>query len=131
MSDGYDNNSFSQSYSEESFWEKVQRYASSAGIKVIYAGLLLFYALKLASTPVWAKSVILGALGYFISPVDAIPDIVPVAGYTDDLGVLVMAIATVAMYIDKNVKVQARDKILDWFPNAAEEEFKDIDSKLE
>lgn len=129
MSSEY-HNQFSEAYSEESFWDKVQNYARSAGIKVIYACLLLFYALKEPRTPGWAKGVILGALGYFVSPIDAIPDLVPVAGYTDDLGVLVMALATVAMYIDENVKFQARNKIMDWFPNAAEEEFSDIDDKL-
>ena len=37
------------------------------------------------------------AIGYFVSPIDAIPDIVPVAGYTDDLGVLVLALVSVAL----------------------------------
>lgn len=129
MSDQYQNR-FSKAYSEESFWDKLQKYARSAGIKVIYAGLLLFYALKEPATPGWAKGVILGALGYFISPIDAIMDIVPVAGYTDDLGVLVLALGSVAMFINDNVRSQAREKIMDWFPNAAEEEFADIDEKL-
>ena len=52
-----------------------------------------------ADTPVWAKGIIIGALGYFISPVDAIPDIVPVVGYTDDLGALAIALAAIAAHI--------------------------------
>lgn len=129
MSDQFQNE-YTKAYSDESFWDKVQKLALSAGIKVIYAGLLLFYALKEPATPAWAKGVIVGALGYFISPIDAIPDIVPVAGYTDDLGVLLLALATVAMYINDNVKLQARKKIMDWFPNATEDEFSDIEEKL-
>lgn len=129
MSDQFQNE-YTKAYSDESFWDKVQKLALSAGIKVIYAGLLLFYALKEPATPAWAKGVIVGALGYFISPIDAIPDYVPVAGYTDDMGVLVLALATVAMYINDNVKSQARKKIMDWFPNASEDEFSDIDEKL-
>jgi len=77
-------NEFTKAYSDESFWDKVQEFALSAGIKVIYAGLLLFYALKEPDTPAWAKGVIFTALGYFVSPFDAIPDFVPVAGYADD-----------------------------------------------
>ena len=129
MSDKFPNE-YTKAYSDESFWDKVQEFALSAGIKVIYAGLLLFYALKEPATPAWAKGVILGALGYFVSPIDVIPDFVPVAGYTDDLGVLVLALISVAMFINDNVKSQARKKIMDWFPNATEDEFSDIDQKL-
>lgn len=123
-------NQFSQAYSEKTFWNKVRKYALNAGIKVIYAVLLLYYALKEPKTPSWAKGVILSALGYFISPIDAIPDIMPVAGYTDDLGVLALALVAVGMFIDNNVKSKAREKILEWFPNVAEEEFSEIDEKL-
>jgi len=120
----------SQAYSEKNFWNKVQKYALSAGVKVIYAVLLLYYALKEPKTPSWAKGVIFSALGYFISPLDAIPDIVPIAGYTDDLGVLALALVAVGMFIDNNVKSKAREKILEWFPNVAEDEFSEIDAKL-
>jgi len=62
-----------------------------------------------------AKVIIIGALGYFISPVDAISDFIPVVGYADDLGVLTLAIATVAAYITYNVKAQAHEKLTEWF----------------
>ena len=58
---------------------------------------------------------IVGALGYFIFPLDAIPDLVPVAGYADDLGVLAIALSSVAIHIDDNVKAKARQKIKDIF----------------
>ena len=47
----------------------------------------------------WAKATIVGALGYFITPLDAIVDLTPVVGYADDLGVLALAIAAVATYV--------------------------------
>lgn len=56
-----------------------------------------------------------GALTYFISPIDAVPDITPVLGYSDDLGVLVSAVLTVAMYVTDDVKQQAGDKLQTWF----------------
>jgi uncharacterized membrane protein YkvA (DUF1232 family) len=40
---------------------------------------------------------------------------VPVAGYTDDLGTLAAAAATVSMYITADVKAQAQQKLADWF----------------
>jgi uncharacterized membrane protein YkvA (DUF1232 family) len=59
--------------------------------------------------------VIIASLGYFISPLDAILDAAPVVGFSDDLGVLALAIATVAIYITPAVKQQARAKMTDWF----------------
>lgn len=123
-------NKYAQEYSDKKFWDKVQKFAISAGVKVVYAGLLLFYALQETSTPGWAKAAIMGALGYFISPLDAIIDITPIVGYTDDLGVLALALASVAIFINDNVKTQARKKLMEWFPNASEKEFSEIDEKL-
>jgi uncharacterized membrane protein YkvA (DUF1232 family) len=54
-------------------------------------------------------------LGYFISPIDAIPDVIPFVGYSDDLGVLVAAVATVSTYITDDVKAKAKAKLQDWF----------------
>lgn len=121
---------FSQEYSEESFWTKIKKFASSAGVKVIYACLLLYYTMLKTTTPAWAKGVIVGALGYFISPIDAIPDVTPIVGFSDDLGVLILAIGIVAVHIDDEVNAKAKEKIKDWFPKVAEEELSEIDDKI-
>src|SRR3546814_8182976 len=73
------------------------------------------YAVQNEHTPKWAKRVIYGALGYFIFPLDAIPDLAPLIGYTDDLSVMTAALATVAFYITPEVKAQARQKLDAWF----------------
>ncbi|MGB3263274.1 MAG: DUF1232 domain-containing protein [Microcoleus sp.] len=52
---------------------------------------------------------------YFISPVDSIPDILADIGFTDDLGVLLAAVATVSVYINAETKAQAKQKMNDWF----------------
>jgi uncharacterized membrane protein YkvA (DUF1232 family) len=62
----------------------------------------LFYTLQKPTTPVWAKTVIIVALGYFIFPIDLIPDLVP-GGYTDDFSGLFGALITVSMFIDEEV----------------------------
>lgn len=101
-------------YSESSFWKKARGSLKTAGREVLEKALWLFYALQRDSTPAWAKAAIIGALGYFISPIDAIPDMVPVAGFTDDLGILVAAVGAVAAHIDGEVKSLAAKKLADW-----------------
>lgn len=106
---------FEKAYSEKSFRDKLAKYAKAAGIEVVEKSLLLYYAAQEDHTPAWAKATIVGALGYFISLIDAIPDVTPIIGYTDDLGVLVMAVATVSVYINENVKDKTQQKITAWF----------------
>lgn len=102
-------------FKDEHLWGKLKSYALSAGKDVVEKALCLYYAAQQPDTPMWAKTVIYGALTYFISPVDAVPDITPVLGYSDDLGVLVSAVLTVAMYVTDDVKQQARAKLQTWF----------------
>lgn len=110
-----DENPYTDAYSESSLREKLTRYARSAGREVVEKVLLLYYALQRADTPAWAKATIIGALGYFIAPLDAITDFAPLVGYSDDLGVLALALATVASQIDDDVKQKAQARLQSWF----------------
>jgi uncharacterized membrane protein YkvA (DUF1232 family) len=105
----------SSEYSAERLWEKLAKFAHTAGKQVVEKVLGLYFALLKSETPVWARGAIIGVLAYFIWPADAIPDFLPVTGYTDDLGVLAAAVTTVAMYIDAGVKARAQRKMEDWF----------------
>jgi len=102
-------------YSDESFWAKLKNFALTAGREVVEKALILYYTAQNPNVPAWAKGVVVGALTYFISPVDAIPDILVGIGFTDDLGVLLAAIATVSVYINADTKEQAKQKMKDWF----------------
>ena len=75
----------------------------------------LYFAAGRPDTPAWARATVYAALGYFILPTDAIPDVTPVVGFADDLGALTLAIATIAAYIDEEVKRQAQQRMLEWF----------------
>lgn len=108
-------NGVSKEFSDDGFWNKVIKYAKTAGQEVIEKALWLYYAAQNPQTPTWAKTTIYGALGYFILPIDAIPDMLPGVGYTDDLGVIAAAITAVSMYITDEVKQQAAQKLRDWF----------------
>ncbi|CAB1276165.1 YkvA family protein [Candidatus Nitrosacidococcus tergens] len=104
-----------QSRLHHPFWNKVVTHGKSAGIEVIETALKLYYASRDEQTPKWAKRIVYGALIYFISPIDAIPDILPFAGYTDDLGTLVAAAATISAHIKEEHGVQAKAKVQEWF----------------
>jgi uncharacterized membrane protein YkvA (DUF1232 family) len=106
---------FADDYSEDFFWEKVKRVAKKAGREVIEKALILYYALKDSDTPLWARTTIIGALGYFISPLDLIPDVIPVIGYLDDLAVMAAAIATVGAHITRGHCRLAKKKLKEWF----------------
>ena len=113
MEDGYD--SYKKHFDENDFWEKLRLFARKAGIKVCYAALLLYYVLKSPMTSSKDRAKIIGALGYFILPIDLLPDFIPVAGYTDDLAALVWGVYCVIKSITPEVKAQAAEKLHDWF----------------
>ncbi|GGE56706.1 YkvA family protein [Priestia taiwanensis] len=115
-------------YSEQKLWQKIKRVAKKAGTSVIYAVLILYYVLQKPEVPTKVKGVIIAALGYFILPLDLIPDIAVGVGYTDDLGVLVSAIITASMYIDEDVKEEAKEKLHSWFGDDIDTS--EIDNKL-
>lgn len=106
---------FSSHYEENAFWEKLKKFGRKAGIKVTYAALLLYFVLKSPSTSSKDRAKILGSLGYFILPIDLIPDFIPVAGYTDDLAALTWGIYCVIKSITPEVKAQAAAKLHEWF----------------
>jgi len=110
---------FENEYSDQGFWDKVIAFAKTAGKEVVEKALWLYYAAQAPQTPAWARGVIYGALGYFIFPIDAIPDPTPVVGYADDLGVLAAAVATVALHISAEVKTLAARKLAEWFGGAS------------
>ncbi len=73
-------------YVEENLWEKLER----VGKKISFAK-DIFALVKYMRDPLvsWhRKSIVVAALIYFISPIDAIPDFAPLVGYLDDLGVI-------------------------------------------
>ena len=117
---------YQKHYSEESLAAKIAKVAKKAGIKVIYAALLLYYVLKSHQTPKKDRNKILGALGYFILPFDLIPDWIPVVGFTDDLAALTWALYAVSKNVTPEVKALAKAKLHDWFGDYDEASLDDL-----
>ena len=102
---------YEKDYSEKKLWEKIRDTIHVAGLKLLNQALILYYVAQSPNCPTKIKAGIFGALGYFISPLDLIPDPAPVVGYTDDALVIAAAIAMAQMYITDDIKKQARAKI--------------------
>lgn len=124
------NEQYSKYYSEESLWEKIKKFSKAAGVKVIYAVLLLYYAMKDSGVSLKTKLFIAASLGYFIMPADAIIDFTPIIGYSDDLGVLLFALKHVSSAITPAVKEKARSKTKEWFQDADENEMTELEQKM-
>ncbi len=124
------NNEYSKYYSEESLSEKIKKFSKAASAKVIYAVLLLFYAMKDNKVSLKNKLFIAASLGYFILPADAIFDLTPIIGYSDDLGVLIFALKQISSAITPAVKENARKKISEWFSDVEEKEISELEEKI-
>ena len=73
-------------YIEENLWAKLEKVGKKISFaKDIYA---LFKYMKDSDISWYRKTIVVGALIYFIFPLDSIPDITPLIGYLDDLGVI-------------------------------------------
>lgn len=97
------------------FWAVVRKLSKTGGHKVLASALTLYFCLKDSETPAWAKSVIIGALGYLIFPMDFIPDAILGAGFTDDWSVILGAMAAVVSHIKEEHRAKAgafADRIL-------------------
>ena len=108
----------------------IENLFQSMGVKLVYAALLLFYAYNAKETPGWAKKVIIGALAYFVSPIDGIPDLSPFIGFTDDMGILSYGVVMIACYINDEIRAKAKNKLSKIFKVYKEEDLKVIDNLL-
>ena len=119
-----DYTSYGKNYSESGLWDKIKNVAKKAGCKVIYAALLCYYVLKDENVSTADKAKIYGALGYYILPIDLIPDAIPVVGFTDDLSALLWALHSVWKNVTPEMKDRAQSKLNDWFGSVDEGELK-------
>lgn len=118
--------SYAGKFSASDFVDKISRIAKRAGSKLVFAALILYYTLQSDKVSKTDKALIIGALGYLISPLDVIPDAIPIAGLTDDLGVLLYVLKKVWTNVDPDIKENARVKLAKWFDDEEIDEIKDL-----
>ena len=117
---------YANKFSKKEFVEKIARIAKGAGAKLVYAALILYYTLQSDKVSATNKAMIIGALGYLISPLDVVPDAIPIAGLADDLGVLVFVLKKVWTDVDPDIQVKARQRLSKWYDEDEIEEINEL-----
>ncbi|MEK0084119.1 YkvA family protein [Benzoatithermus flavus] len=94
---------------EPRLWRKLVRVAA----KIAFADQLVaaWYCAKDPATPMHVRAVLLGALGYFLLPADAIPDVIAGIGFTDDASVIAAVVTTFARHITQEHREAARRRL--------------------
>lgn len=106
---------YTDKFSKTGFIDKIASIAKRAGAKLVYAALVLYYTLESDQVSVRDKAMIIGALGYLISPLDVVPDAIPIAGLSDDMAVLIYVLKRVWVDVSDDVKKKAQSKMAQWF----------------
>ena len=91
------------------FWRKLR--GVIARIPFAEDLLAAYYCAFDRATPLPVKATLIGAIAYFILPTDAIPDVLPVIGFTDDAAVLAGALRLVASHITPEHRTVAQEKL--------------------
>jgi uncharacterized membrane protein YkvA (DUF1232 family) len=120
--------SYASKFTANGFVDKIARIAKMAGAKLVYSALILFYTLQSDKVPIKDKAMIVAALGFLISPIDAIPDAIPIIGLSDDFAVLIFVLKKVWGDVSEDIKEKAKSKLTKWFD---EDEMKEIDHLFE
>ena len=82
---------------QKNFWQKTRRFANK--IPMMDDVVAAYFCAMDPATPKKVRATLLGALAYFIMPVDMIPDFLAFVGFSDDIAVLSIAISTVSAHI--------------------------------
>lgn len=109
-----------KSFNENKLIRKITKVAKSAGLVIIYPAVILLYLFKDQKVPLASKSIIAAALAYFVFPADSIPDITPIIGYSDDLGILLVSLSHLIKYVTPEILKKAKTKLALWFGDIEE-----------
>lgn len=97
-----------KNFDNQGFLRKLTRYALRLGRPVIEQLYGLYFVLRSNNTPMRSKMLIVGALLYFISPIDAIPDMLTPFGFSDDIAVIAMVYKLIKEYLTDDLRQQAK-----------------------
>lgn len=122
---------YAHQYSNEGFLKKVPQLARKGGIKAVAYANVLYYTLKAPTTPTNVKLSLIVFLGYFVAPIDLIPDLVLGIGFTDDIVVLGYGLTSLMLpslkdYVTPAILKQAINGTKRVFPKEPEESIKNI-----
>lgn len=121
---------YKENYSEESFLKKLMDFGRKAGESVVYASCLLFGVLKSKDATIKERSIVLAGLGYFILPIDLIPDLLP-GGYLDDFAILIKALQMVNSRVTDEMKEGTLVWVKKIFKKYQEDDLAKVEAYLE
>ena len=110
-------NLYEKYFSESELWQKIGKFGKSIGATVLYPVFLLFYLLKSEDINMKEKAMIIGTLGYFILPLDLLPDALVGVGYADDVAVLTAAVKALASCITEDIQNESKSQLRKVFGN--------------
>lgn len=91
------------------FWPKIRKVA--AHIPFAADALSVWYSARDDETPASAKALMFACLAYFVLPTDAVPDWIPVLGYTDDAAVFATLLGLVGRHLKPWHRSAAREAV--------------------
>lgn len=104
---------YEKHFSESELFSKIKKVGRSIGATVLYPVLLLFNLLKSEEVNLKEKTMIVGTLGYFILPIDLLPDALVGVGYTDDAAALMAVLTALASCINSSIQQTSKAQLKD------------------
>ena len=99
---------YERHYNEDGFWAKLKKLAARWGEKLLYPAMMLYCMMKSPNVSFKDKTIIAGALGYLILPLDAVPDFIPMLGIIDDISAIMLALKTLNQDLTPEIHDEAR-----------------------
>ena len=103
---------YAENYDEKKMWSKIKDFFFEAGINLVIKVVQLWYVLQKPEVPVHIKVAIMGAIAYFVMPVDFVLDVLP-GGYHDDLLAVTLTLLAAEEYMDDEVRRKAREIVME------------------
>ena len=91
------------------FWKTVRK--AIAAVPFMDEVVAAYYCALDPETPASVRATLLAALAYFVAPIDVIPDVLPLVGFTDDAGVLAAVITVVGRHIRDDHREKAKEAL--------------------
>jgi len=102
---------YQKKFNEKGFWAKIKKIIKKVGCEALEKILILYYVYDDPDTPARVKVFIASALGYLLSPIDFIPDFIPVVGLSDDILVITYTLKKLVDSIKDEHKKKAKEKV--------------------
>lgn len=116
---------YSAYYNPASLFAKIGKVAKKIGVKAVHTVLILYYATLDKRLPLKDRALVIAALGYFIVPIDLIPDALP-GGFADDTAALVFILKHIWNNLSQETFDKAKRQLAEWFPDTPAPTLPDI-----